>query len=391
VGLRRLVAAPNALKGSLAAPDAARAIAEGVRRASPDCSVLELPVADGGDGTRAVLVALLGGEERALGVHDPLGRPIEAKFGLLPRLDAAVVDVATASGLALLAESERRPLATTSYGTGELVRAALESGAGSLLLGVGGSATVDGGAGLLEALGVRFLDAGGRPIPRGGAGLSELARIDRSALFEPARRARLLVACDVDNPLLGPDGAARVFGPQKGADAPATALLERGLERLSAVIAAETGTNPAELAGGGAAGGIAATLAALLGAELVPGIDLVLDWVGFDAALTGADLVVTAEGELDAQSLRHKGPVGVARRAARSGVPVVALAGALSSGFERPAPFAAVLPIAQRPATLDEARAHASAWLSRSAEQAVYLMELGYRLARRPTSPARQR
>lgn len=374
----KLIAAPNALKGSLTARAAAEAIADGAWRARADLEVLELPVADGGDGTRDVLVTALGGEEQAIVARDPLGRPLPALFGLLDAGQTGVVDVATVSGVSLLREVERDPLLASSFGTGELVAAAIAAGARRIVLGLGGSATVDGGMGLLSALGVQFFDVDGKLVMPGGRGLAGVARCDVSQVSDAVRAARFVALCDVDNALTGPDGAALVFAPQKGANAAQTKELALGLERLAAVLEESSSRDVRTLARGGAAGGIAAALHALFGAELVSGIDFVLDACAFDEKLAGASLVITAEGRLDVQSLRNKGPFGVARRARQAGVPTVVLAGSIAAELDLAAtPFAAALPIQRELVDLAAAQKHAAEWISATTEQVVRLASLG--------------
>jgi glycerate 2-kinase len=370
----KLVAAPNALKGSLSAFEAAAAIAAGARRAVPGVEVVELGIADGGDGTAEVLCRARGGTFSEALALDPLGRERPRRYAWLDD-GTAVIDVATASGLSLLSSAERDALSATSYGTGQLMQAALDAGAHRVVLGVGGSATVDGGAGILEALGMKLLDADGKQLPRGGGSLARLARLDTSGLDQRAGRVPIDIACDVDSPLLGPLGAASVFGPQKGASPEAMQLLEAGLARLAAVIQRDFGRDVKSVASGGAAGGIAAGLHGVLGARLLPGVDLVLDVVGFDAALAGATLCITAEGRLDRQSLRNKGPFGVARRAATRGVPVVALAGGIEADVtdaDFPA-FAAMFSICSRPMSLEQAMRDAGPLLAAAAERVVRL------------------
>ena len=370
----KLVAAPNALKGSLSAFEAAAAIAAGARRAWPGVEVVELGIADGGDGTAEVVCRARGGAFKEAPALDPLGRERTGRYGWLED-GTAVIDVATASGLSLLSSAECDALLATSYGTGQLMRAALSAGARRVVLGVGGSATVDGAAGILEALGVKLLDADGKQLPRGGGSLTRLARLDTSGLDERARRVPIDIACDVDSPLLGPLGAARVFGPQKGAAPEAVQQLEAGLAHLADVIERDFGRDVRSVASGGAAGGIAAGLHGVLGARLLPGVDLVLDVVGFDAALTGAELCITAEGRLDRQSLRNKGPLGVARRAATHGVPVIALAGGIDDDVTDAelSVFAGVFSICSRPMSLEQAMRDAGPLLAAAAERVVQL------------------
>jgi len=377
----RVVVAPNALKGSLSPLEAANALARGVRSACPRAEIISLPIADGGDGTSAVLIAARGGQIREMIVPDPLGRPVRGSYGLLDGGRCAVVDVATASGLSLLSSAERDPLIASSRGTGKLISAALDAGCEAVIVGVGGSATVDGGAGLLAALGVALLDSDGTPIPPGGAGLSRLSRIDLGRVHPALARVKLRVACDVDSPLLGPHGAARLFGPQKGANSSGVLELERNLEHFADVIAKLTGRDVKQLALGGAAGGVAAGLYGVLGATLEPGVDLVLETLGFDQALLGADLVITAEGFFDEQSLHNKGPCGVARWARRRGVPVILLAGGIADDL-RPADgadFAGMFSICRRPIALEEAMQRAAPLLESAADSVARLFFHGSR------------
>ena len=375
----RVVVAPNALKGSLSPFEAASAIARGVRAADPHAEIISLPIADGGDGTSAVLSAARGGVARETIVADPLGRPVRASFALLDGGRTAVLDVATASGLALLQTHERDPLVASSRGTGKLISAALEAGAETIILGVGGSATVDGGAGLLAALGVALLDASGTPIPSGGGGLARLARIELARMHPALSRVKFRVACDVDSTLLGAHGAARMFGPQKGASAEGVTELERNLEHFAEVIQQSTGRDVRSVVSGGAAGGIAAGLFGVLGATLEPGIDLVLETVGFDQALAGASLVLTSEGLLDEQSLRNKGPCGVGRWAKRRNVPVIALAGGIADDV-RPGDFpdfAGMFSICRRPMALQDAMARAAELLESATESVMRVFLTG--------------
>ena len=372
----KLVAAPNALKGSLSPFAAAAAIARGARQAVPDAQVIELGIADGGDGTAEVVCHAHGGRLREAPALDPLGRPRTAQYAWLGDAEkTAVIDVATASGLALLQPAECDALGASSYGTGQLMLAALDAGAQRLVLGVGGSATVDAGSGILEALGARLLDADGRELPRGGGELGRLARIDLGGVPARVRELPIDIVCDVDSPLLGEQGAARLFGPQKGATPQGVDQLERALAHFASIVERDFGRKIAQAASGGAAGGIAAGLFGVLGARLLPGVDWVLDAVGFDQALSGAALCITAEGLLDRQSLRNKGPFGVARRAAARDVPVVALAGGISDDVtDRDFPaFAGMFSICARPLSLERAMRDAEPLLTAAAERVVRL------------------
>jgi glycerate 2-kinase len=319
----RVVVAPNAFKGCLSAKQAAEAIARGVRAGGAEAVLA--PVADGGDGTLDALVAGVGGSVMGTIARGPLGLPVRAHLGILSD-GTGVVEMAQASGLTLVPEGERDPMRASSYGTGELVRAALSRRPTRIVFALGGSATVDGGTGIARALGLRFLDAQGMPLPDGGGPLERLVRIDTAKLDPRVTATPLVVASDVTNPLLGPDGAAQVFGPQKGANPEQVTVLERGLERLARRLEADLGADVADKAGAGAAGGAGAMLLAL-GAEMRPGIEVVLEAIGFDGLLAGADLVITGEGKLDRQTLAGKAPIGVARAAAEAGVPCAAVVG----------------------------------------------------------------
>jgi glycerate kinase len=328
----RIVVAPDKFKGSLTAVEAAGAIARGLSLSCPDAEVVQLPVADGGDGTVAAAIAA-GYERRRVGVAGPTGEPVEADFAVLG--GRAVIEMAEASGLRRLPGGRFAPLTASTYGTGQLVAAALDAGARHVVLGVGGSASTDGGAGMAQALGARLLGAAGEDVSPGGAGLADLVRIDVADLDPRLAAAEVVVAIDVDNPLTGPRGAAAVFGPQKGATEQDVAVLDAALTRYAEIVQRDLGSAVADVPGAGAAGGTGAGALAFLGARMTSGIALMLDVTGFATALAGADLVVTGEGSLDVQSLSGKAPVGVAQAAAAAGVPVVALVGRLEVGPEQ--------------------------------------------------------
>jgi glycerate kinase len=326
----RVVVAPDKFKGSATAAEAAAAIAAGLHQARPDLDVVEVPVADGGDGTVAAALAAGFAPVRAI-AEGPCGEPVLATFAL--RDGTAVIELADIAGLRRLPGRDPArgtgaagfaPLTASTYGVGQVIGAALDHGATTIVLGIGGSVTTDGGAGMVQALGVRLADQRGRDLARGGAALGGLARIELDGRIAAAA---LLVASDVDNPLLGAAGAAVVFGPQKGAAADDVALLDRALARWAALTKSVTGLDLAAAPGAGAAGGTGFGAMAYLGGRLLPGARLVLDLIGFDAALAGAGLVITGEGSLDGQSLGGKAPVGVASAAGRLGVPVIAVAG----------------------------------------------------------------
>ena len=335
----KIVIAPDKFKGSLPAAEVADAIAAGLRAEWPEAELVTVPVADGGDGT--VDAAVAAGLERVpVTVDGPTGEPVHASYAR--RGEMAIIELADACGLMRLPGGRLAPLTASSFGCGQVLAAALAAGARQIILGVGGSASTDGGAGLLQALGAQVLDVRGEPLARGGAALCDVATLDLTGLhpalrdvatlkptgLHPALRvSSVILATDVVNPLTGPDGAAEVYGPQKGASPEQIAELASGLRRWAAVVAAATGTDRSQAPGAGAAGGVGFAALAVLGAQARPGIGLVLDLVDFDAALDGAALVIIGEGSLDTQTLAGKAPAGVARAATRRGIPVVAVAG----------------------------------------------------------------
>lgn len=392
----KIIIAPNAFKEATTAARAARAIERGLRRALPGAELIRLPVADGGDGTADVLRAACGGRVSRHAITGPCGNPARAPIAWLDAQaePTCVVEVATTAGLAMIERRERNPMRTTTFGLGQAIGIARRKGARRILVGLGGSATVDGGLGMAEALGFGLLDGRGKPIPRGGRGLEKLARIVPAEEWGPSRKGAsrkgvepppaILAICDVNNRLLGPEGAAPVFGPQKGATPAMVERLASGLENLAERIMADLGIDIGRrvksLRGGGAAGGLGAGLVGFLGAKIEPGARFVLDLVGFETALGGADWVVTGEGALDAQTLGDKAPAVVAREAARRGVPTIALAGSvdprlsLDSRLRRRSPFRAALSIVPGPMALDEAIANTEDLLTAAAYQAGRLM-----------------
>jgi glycerate 2-kinase len=401
-GSVKIVVAPQALKGSLDASEVGQAIARGILAVAPDVALEVVPVADGGEGTVAALVAATSGSLRAARVTGPLGAPVEARFGMLGEgaADAparggdpsatqaqrrtAVIEMAAASGLPLVPRERRDPRSTTSRGTGELLLAALDAGATRILLGIGGSATNDGGAGMLQALGIRLLDEHGGELPAGGAALAQLDHILVAGLDPRLRDTEIVVACDVNNPLCGPNGATAVYGPQKGATPEMVVELDAALARFADVIARDLGVDVRDTPGAGAAGGLGAGLVALLRAELVRGADMVLRAVGFERRLVGASLVFTAEGRLDSQTASGKAPGAVAALAHAHDVPVVVLCGALGPGYERlyDEGVSAVLALADGPVSLEESMTRAAELVARAAEGAMRLILIGEQLAR---------
>jgi glycerate kinase len=323
----RILVAPNAFKNSLAAEDVAGAIKEGLEESKLQCTIDCFPVGDGGDGTAELIVKYYNGNMISVIVHDPLMRKISSSFGLMENDETAVIEMANASGLRLLHSNELDPLHTSSFGTGELITNALDKGVNKIIMCIGGSATVDGAVGLAQALGFRFLDKNGTQLINTPETLIDLETIDFSGVDERVKHCKIVVLCDVKNVLLGQEGAAAVFGPQKGAGPGDVKKLEASLTKLSDIIFTQTGKNINMIESGGAAGGMAAGLAALLNADLVNGIDYFLSLTNFDAALKQKDLVITGEGSIDLQTLQGKGPFGVAKRAKEKGIPVIGLAG----------------------------------------------------------------
>ncbi|QRI56281.1 glycerate kinase [Bifidobacterium longum] len=376
--MTRYLCAPDSFKESLTAMEAARAMAQGIENADHDAEVRCLPMADGGEGTARALVDATGGSMRAVPVHDPLGRPVEGHFGLLADGTTAVVETAEASGLALLEAKERNPLIASSYGTGELMLAAVRSGAKRIIVGLGGSATNDAGAGLLQALGVRLLDKNGNDLAHGGAALANLTTIDISTMDPALKNVAITAACDVTNPLTGPTGASAVFGPQKGASKDDVATLDASLAHFAQVIDSQLGVAVNDVPGAGAAGGIGAALKGFLNAEFRPGIAIVIEQSGLDAAAQWADVVFTGEGSIDFQTKFGKTPAGVAETAKRHGKPVIAVAGHIGTGIDElhEVGIDAVFGIAPGAASLSELLADAAANVTRTTEQIVRTLQL---------------
>jgi len=325
----KVIVCPDSFKGSLGSSEAADAIERGIFASTPPfpVEVIKVPLADGGEGTAEVLLQALGGRFVEVDVHDPLMRPIRASYALSGDGKTAIVEMATASGLCLLNENERDPRMTTTYGTGELITAALKSGVERLLVCIGGSATNDGGSGVASALGVRFLDSSGKELPCGGASLAKLSCIDMSGFTFPVGDAAVTVACDVTNPLTGPNGASAVYGPQKGADLHMVSELDAALAHYGSVVENTLRISVVSMPGAGAAGGLGAGLAAFFKAELRSGVDMVLDAVGFDEMLSDADLVITGEGCIDSQTAAGKLIGGILKRTQSLHIPVIAFGG----------------------------------------------------------------
>jgi len=354
-----ILISPNAFKHSLNAEEAALAIQQGLMQSKLQCECECFPIGDGGDGTGELIIRKCGGEFVNAATHDALGRKINASFGLIDEGRTAVIEMANASGIRLLQPDELDPLHATSFGTGEQIKAALDKDAKKIIIGMGGSATVDGGCGILKALGVRFLNAAKQELQELPASLTELASIDVSGLDERILDCEVIVLCDVDNILLGDQGSATIFGPQKGASVDDVKKLDSALGKLAEVALQQTGNDMSAIKYGGTAGGAAAGLYAFLNAQLVNGIDHFLDLTGFDTALDKTDLVITGEGSIDEQTLQGKGPFGVAYRAKLKGVPVIGLAGKVPIERNKNLQkyFNVLLPIAHQPSDLATALA----------------------------------
>lgn len=362
--------------------NAARAIERGVRIGAPDAETVLVPVADGGDGTLDALVDSTGGEVFRSIVTGPLGRHLEANWGVMGDGRTAVIEMALASGLALMPPNARDPRVTTTRGTGEIIKEALDRGFNRIIVGLGGSATNDAGAGMARALGARLLDAQGNNLDQGGAALARLASIDVSNLHAALSGVEIVGATDVTNPLCGPTGASAIYGPQKGASPQDVAELDEALGNFARVVEADLGQDIAQRPGAGAAGGLGAGLMVFAGAELRSGIDMVCEVLGFDQHLAGADLVITGEGRTDRSTVFDKAPVGVARRALAKGVPTVILAGSLGPGYEElyENGVAGIVCISDRPMTFAQSLRRTEELLEAAAYRTVLLLQAGISL-----------
>ena len=375
----KVLIAPQAFKGALSAVDAAQAIARGVIRAVPSAETVTVPIADGGDGTVDALVGATDGQRFRTQVIGPLGEPVFAHWGAMGDGQTAVIEMAQASGLALVPPRRRDPRITTSFGTGQLIAESLDRGYRRLIVGLGGSATNDGGAGMAQALGVHLLDSNGKELPRGGGALTRLAAVDVQGLYPALESAELIVATDVTNPLCGPHGASAVYGPQKGATPQIVRVLDHALAHYADVLSRTLGRDVASEPGAGAAGGVGAGLMAFTSATLRSGIDLVCELLDFDGYLEGADLLITGEGRIDGSTTYNKAPVGVARRAKARNIPVLAVAGSLGTGYREVYRHGidAVVCIADRPMSFRDSLARTAELLEDAAERAMRLWNGG--------------
>lgn len=375
----KIVIAPDSFKESLSALEVASEIEAGFRAIYPDAEYHKLPMADGGEGTVQALIDASSGQRIVREVSGPLGQPVQGFYGLMGDGRTAVIEMAAASGLELLTPQQRDALHATTYGTGQLIRAALDAGARHFILGVGGSATNDGGAGMLQALGARLLAANGQELQAGGAALAQLEQIDLSGFDARLAQSTFQIACDVDNPLVGPHGASAIFGPQKGATPEQVVQLDGALQQYAAVLARQFGQQVAHLPGAGAGGGIAAAMLVFLRGSLKPGSEIVAQAVGLAQAIAGADLVLTGEGRIDGQTVHGKTPIGVARLALQYGKPVIAIGGCLGSGVELVYQhgIAASVAAVSRPCSVAQALAEARQNLRLTARNVAALLKLG--------------
>lgn len=374
----KFVLAPDSFKESMTAWEACEAIERGLRHSFPEAEIIKVPMADGGEGTVQSLVDATGGRIEQCEVTGPLGNKVMAFYGILGDGHTAVIEMAAASGLALVPKEERNPLFTTTRGTGELIMHALDAGVRSLIMGLGGSATNDGGVGMAQALGYRFLREDGSEIGQGGGALCEMTRIDASQVDPRLQELQVVAACDVDNPLTGERGASAIFGPQKGATPNMVALLDANLELFAQIIHRDMGKEVAGTAGAGAAGGLGAGVMAFLNANLKRGVDIVVEATGLTESVRGADYVITGEGRMDSQTVFGKTPIGVAKAAKAEGVPVIALAGSLGTGVEAVYEHGidVLFSIVPGVSTLDEALQHAAINIERTAQNVGALLKL---------------
>lgn len=382
--MKHITVAVDSFKGSLTSFQVACAVEKGFKKVFPDCVVNKVSIADGGEGTVDALVQTLSGEYVDVMVADPLMRPIQARYGVIDNGKTAVMEMSAASGLPLLLESERNPLKTTTYGTGEMIAHALKHGCRDFLIGIGGSATNDAGVGMLRALGYKFFDRDGKLLHGGGEILEHIAVIDSDNVMPELKEAKFTVACDVTNPLYGPDGAAYIFAPQKGATPKMVEQLDLGLKNFAQVVQRHLGVDISELPGAGAAGGLGGALKAFLGATLERGIEMVLNAMNFRQIISDSQLVITGEGRLDKQTVMGKAPSGVMQVASSIGIPTIAIGGAIKDCPElRESGFAAMFPIVAMPTSLENAMEYGVAMdnVERTTEQIAKMIKLGKKLA----------
>ncbi|MFZ5943259.1 MAG: glycerate kinase [Bacillota bacterium] len=378
----KIIIAPDSFKGSMTAKEAADAMEKGIKSVLPDAEVLKIPMADGGEGTVETLVDATMGQIVSIKVLDPLGSEVESYFGILGDGRTAVIEMALASGLTMLPSDKRNPLITTTYGTGQIIKTALDKGCREFIIGIGGSATNDGGVGMAQALGVKFLNKEGREIGFGGGCLKDIVKIDMAQIDPRVKNSLFKVACDVDNPLCGPRGASHVFGPQKGATPEMVEFLDESLEHLADMILGDLGKDVKDQPGAGAAGGLGAGLMAFCGAKLQRGIELVIEATKLEEKAADADLVITGEGQIDFQTVHGKTPYGVAQAAKKKNIPVIAIVGSIGSGIDvlYGKGIDAVFSIVERPLTLNECMKEGKALAERTAANVMRTIMLGIKM-----------
>ncbi|GCE28019.1 glycerate kinase [Dictyobacter alpinus] len=374
-----ILIAPQSLKGSLSAAETGAAIAQGVRNVFPTATITSIPIADGGEGTVQALIDATHGELRSQIVTGPAGEAVEAQYGLLGDGQGAVIEMAASSGLPLLRPAQRNPLTTTTYGVGELIKAALDQGRRHFILGIGGSATNDGGAGMAQALGADLLDQQGQSLPFGGAALAQLDRISIEKMDSRLQACHFEIACDVNNPLCGPSGASAIYGPQKGATPEMVAELDAALAHYASIIQRDLQRSVANIPGAGAAGGLGAGTLAFLNAELRPGARIILEALQLDEYMKNADLVITAEGRLDEQTAYGKSVGAIAALAKKHGLPVLALAGGLGKDYKGIYDLGidGLMVLPSEPMSLVYAIEHAAPLMSEATERALQLFRMG--------------
>ena len=375
----KIVIAPDSYKGSISALNVARSIESGIKKVLPKAECVIVPTADGGDGTLETLVEGSDGEIRSSRVTGPLGEKRNANWGALGDGNTAVIEMALTSGLALVPDNRLDPLNTTTFGLGEIITDALENNFRKFIIGIGGSATNDGGAGMIQALGARLLDSNGEDLPQGGASLINLHHVDISKLDPRAKASDFLIACDVNNPLCGPEGASAIYGPQKGATTRMVKQLDSALSHYAKIIHRDLGININSIPGAGAAGGLGGGFVGFLNGKLLPGVDIVLDFIDLNYHLKDADLVITGEGATDRSTIYNKAPIGIANRAEKLGIPVISISGALNEGFEEVHQHGinASFSIINSPMTLREATRNAPELISSVSEEIIRTLKLG--------------
>lgn len=354
--MKKIIVAPDSFKGSVSAIEVAKTAETAIKKVFPDCEVIKIPLADGGEGTLDIINSVMDAKAISCKVNGPLMESVETQYGILEEEKTAVIEMASVCGLTLVPISKRNPMHTTTYGMGEIIKDALSRGCNNFLIGIGGSATNDGGTGMLQALGYKFLDKNGKELGTGGKILNEVFTIDDSQVMEEVKQAKFTVACDVDNPFSGINGAACVYAPQKGADPRMVQELDQGLKNFAEIIRKENYRDIEFVDGTGAAGGIGGAFLAFLNADLKPGIEMILDTIDFHSLIKGADLIITGEGKLDKQTVNGKTPLGVLKAAKKQSIPVIAIGGCIEEVEElNNKGFLGVLPVLPYPVDLIEA------------------------------------